>query len=694
MPKKKSPATAKAATTRKPSPASAGEPAPLRFAGGAGATAEAALLTIGSVHPSPLNPRKLFDPAAIEALTSSIAAQGILQPLLVRPHKSRKGEFEIVAGERRYRAAKAAIAQKRVPADFKLPVLIRAVTDAELPTLAGTENVGRENLSPIEEATLFQAMRPLFKDRPGRAEAHIAAACGTNERTVFRRLALLRLAPELRTALAKETINLAQAQAFAIGPHNAQRTVLKSITKHGWDFDPDAIRRHITSDLLPVESAFFEPAAYKGEIVEDEGGGKFFADMEAAAKLQEAAIAAKLKDLKEKYPWAKRLTNEYHGNYAEVKPGTDKAGAILWTERDGKVRIQVNVLTPEESRAAARADLAKRTKRSKGKDAAPARMLTDGQSIALKRAKTHAIRRAVALDPKVALALSVMALFGDFKEIAVAFDDGHRTGEMFNEPSAQTRARELAKPLVDVIVASLDKRGREDHEHALAAETAEDGYSGAVMPHELYLEVTPELHAGALAALMAMARDDLAALHAALMARRIGAWFGFAEDREADTAFTIALAKTVDAARFLSETWKPDKKYFAAYGRDALFALALRNGIREKGGVPLNKLKKGEMVAHLAGQAPGFWTPDRFVETGFLSEAGMRKAFEDAGMSDPKPAKPKQPAKKASAAKAAIAGVPVPGFVNAPQCGTAAMPIEPASEKISRDLALEQGEEA
>src|ERR687888_1637939 len=119
----------------------------------AGTKAEASSeVAVDQISPSPFQPRRSFDEAKIEELASSIRNQGIIQPLVVRP----KGEqFELIAGERRWRAAvKAGLS--------RVPVVIREATNHEALQLALVENLQREDLTPIEEASGYRRLQEEF----------------------------------------------------------------------------------------------------------------------------------------------------------------------------------------------------------------------------------------------------------------------------------------------------------------------------------------------------------------------------------------------------------------------------------------------------------------------------------------------------------------------------------------------------
>jgi len=118
-------------------------------------------LPIASIRPLPGNPRKHFDEGALEELAASIASRGVIQPIIVRPQG--KGRYQIVAGERRWRAAQKARLHQ-------IPALVRELSEREVMALALIENLQREDLNPVEEARAYQRL----SDEEGMTQAEIA----------------------------------------------------------------------------------------------------------------------------------------------------------------------------------------------------------------------------------------------------------------------------------------------------------------------------------------------------------------------------------------------------------------------------------------------------------------------------------------------------------------------------------------
>ena len=118
-------------------------------------------LSVAKIDPLPGNPRKRFDESALEELAASIATRGVIQPIIVRPGKS--GRYQLVAGERRWRAAQKARLHE-------IPAIVRELSDREVMALALIENLQREDLNPVEEARANQKL----SDDEGMTQAEIA----------------------------------------------------------------------------------------------------------------------------------------------------------------------------------------------------------------------------------------------------------------------------------------------------------------------------------------------------------------------------------------------------------------------------------------------------------------------------------------------------------------------------------------
>ena len=176
-------------------------------------------LPIELVQRNPQQPRKHFDEAELNDLSSSIKTHGILQPILVRPIAD--GKYEIVAGERRWRAAQRA-------GLHSIPAVIRELNEVEVLEIAIVENVQRMDLNPIEEAQGFQALI----DRFGRTQQDIADAVGKSRPHIANMLRLLQLPDDLQEMVRDGRLSSGHARAILTAPDPrglAQRAISEGL---------------------------------------------------------------------------------------------------------------------------------------------------------------------------------------------------------------------------------------------------------------------------------------------------------------------------------------------------------------------------------------------------------------------------------------------------------------------------------
>jgi ParB family chromosome partitioning protein len=155
------------------------------------------------IRPGVFQPRRRFAEAELEALAQSIREKGILQPLLVRPLAGEEAEFELVAGERRWRAA------QRLGL-HEVPVIVRPIADSEALEIALVENLQRENLSPLEEAEAYSRLMEEF----GRSQASLAEAVGKSRSHVANTVRLLSLPAPVRRQLDEGELSAGHARAL------------------------------------------------------------------------------------------------------------------------------------------------------------------------------------------------------------------------------------------------------------------------------------------------------------------------------------------------------------------------------------------------------------------------------------------------------------------------------------------------
>ena len=188
--------------------------------GGAGSN-DLAHVPVDQIHPNPRQPRKRFDHEATAGLAESIRAQGIIQPVVLRPRPA--GGYELIAGERRWRAAREANVAT-------LPALVRDAADRDALLLGLVENVAREELSPIEEARAYA----LLTDELELALGEIAERVGSSKPAVSNRLRLLELSDDILAMVERGELTEGHARAVLAVPDNeGRRRLARKIVRQG-----------------------------------------------------------------------------------------------------------------------------------------------------------------------------------------------------------------------------------------------------------------------------------------------------------------------------------------------------------------------------------------------------------------------------------------------------------------------------
>ena len=160
-------------------------------------------LPVEWIQPGQYQPRKDIQPEALEELAASIKAQGLMQPIVVRPLASADDRFEIIAGERRWRACQLAQLDT-------VPALIRDVADDAAIAMALIENIQRENLNPMEEAAALHRLQHEFE----LTQMEVAEAVGKNRATVANLLRLMNLNEDVKRLLEHGDIEMGHARAL------------------------------------------------------------------------------------------------------------------------------------------------------------------------------------------------------------------------------------------------------------------------------------------------------------------------------------------------------------------------------------------------------------------------------------------------------------------------------------------------
>jgi ParB family chromosome partitioning protein len=188
---------------------------------GGASTQELAEIPVDRIHANPRQPRKRFEHEATAGLAESIRAQGIIQPVLLRPRAA--GGYELIAGERRWRAAREAGVET-------LPAVVREAADRDALLLGLVENVAREELSPVEEARAYAVLMDEF----GLGLGELADRVGHSKPAISNRMRLLELSDDILAMLERRELTEGHARAvLAVPDADERRRLARRIVRQG-----------------------------------------------------------------------------------------------------------------------------------------------------------------------------------------------------------------------------------------------------------------------------------------------------------------------------------------------------------------------------------------------------------------------------------------------------------------------------
>lgn len=404
-----------------------------------------------AITPDPDNPRKAFDKTELAELANSIAVDGLIEPLIVRPDEELT---VLVAGERRWRAIGLLIADGRWPADRPILCVQRHVAGPAARALALVENIQRVDLKPMEEADAIKALKDI--DPAVYTNARLAELSGKTERWVELRLALVaNLAPEVKKALADDKIKLAHARELATVPHSLQVGLMKEIERDPEEFTADALKREIDDHKIPLARAGFDTAPFAANIVEIRKGAKvekFFVDKTLFAAEQKKAAQAKVKELRKEWAWAKLEDYFYGYGYGKSADKT-KAGCIVTVDRHSH-KIEVHTGLLEKSRGGNNSG-APKTKEEKAKVKAAEEKRQSAEEMVAAADKAAAelsakLADAIATDSAAAMRVLVfMTMSGYCNQSMIKLQWSHPHDQVVDVDGAKETADDAKKYGVD-----------------------------------------------------------------------------------------------------------------------------------------------------------------------------------------------------------------------------------------------------
>jgi ParB family chromosome partitioning protein len=235
-------------------------------------------IPIELIHRNPGQPRQTFDEAELAELEASVRASGVLQPILVRPSPRTEGEFEIVAGERRWRAAqRAGLAS--------VPALVRTLGDDEAYTVAIVENVQRSDLNPIEEARAYSALM----GRMHRTQEELAGLVGKSRSHVANTLRLAQLPSEVQEHLLAGRLTAGHGRAL-LSAENPRQLAELAVTRQLSVREVEGLARQNVSAPRkasgPRKAKDPDTAALEADIEEALGMGVDIADRGGAGEIR------------------------------------------------------------------------------------------------------------------------------------------------------------------------------------------------------------------------------------------------------------------------------------------------------------------------------------------------------------------------------------------------------------------------
>ncbi len=223
-------------------------------------------LGLDAITPNPHQPRQQFDATALSRLAESIASEGLMQPIVVRPRPGAAPHagagrgvtaYELVAGERRWRAARLAELDR-------IPAIVRELDDRQLAEWALVENLQREDLNPIERAEAFHRLADGF----GLSHDEVAQRVGLDRSTVTNHLRLLRLDPEVGSLVARGVLSMGKARALAgVEDAAAQRDLAKRVVKE--EMTVRKVEAAVRALTGPAPSATAAPPAARSAYLDD-----------------------------------------------------------------------------------------------------------------------------------------------------------------------------------------------------------------------------------------------------------------------------------------------------------------------------------------------------------------------------------------------------------------------------------------
>ena len=564
---------------------------------------EVVQLPWASLRPSEFNPRREFDDKALFELATDIYHKGVLQNLVVRPHPTEEGAYEVAAGERRFRAVGLLVEGLelvddeggtsellKVPEGYTVPCRVQPMTDSQLIEIAITENLQREDVSPLDEADGFSRLVGL-----GMKPDEIAVRSGREVRLVEQRLTLAAgLGKEGRKLLTEKNITVAQAQVIAQTTGELKKHLVKLVRENPRHYSADQLRKLTTQGRMLVSDALFGVKASGLQVIEDLWNitPAYFRDTQKAQALQLEAIEAQAQIDRDSGEWKfVDVMPSDHGvqslpwrTYESYGP-QELRGVVYLFSASGQVRRH-EAIRREDAQAAAKAEQSAQRTQARAETAPEDRPVRDAAHKVGQEARARVLWGQLVNDPKRCLALTVQGLFEGACGIS------------------EVKVRREAAPALSGAAAlpevvALVERWTTERPDLFKSE----------QPGVLTRRPSgPRLHA----ALMELSESDLLSLLAYHMHDSLHHWSGFSTNQRPGE-LAVHVAAQIGAGVRLTQEWEVSAEYLNAYTTAQLTALV---ATMPKGCQPsiAPGVSKKELVARtvevaLKLRAAG-WVPD------------------------------------------------------------------------------------
>ena len=296
-------------------------------------------IPVAAIVPNQYQPRKVFDQTEIQELAQTISEHGLLQPIVVR--EFRPGEYEIIAGERRFRAVKLLQWEK-------IPAIVEKMTDAESASLALIENLQRAQLSPVEEA---QAYKQLMEFNH-LTQATLAKGMGKSQSFVANKLRLLKLIKPVQNAILDGRITERHGRALLSLDEDQQRTLLMEIVNQHWNVrqTEDTVAQMLgkpTSAEKAVQQAALEKAAASENMAQAAGETT---EIDVTTDSAAAKTPAKKKQAKKKQPKSIKVSDPriaVNTIKHSIKMVKDSGVAAKVSEKDTADSYEITIRIPK-----------------------------------------------------------------------------------------------------------------------------------------------------------------------------------------------------------------------------------------------------------------------------------------------------------------------------------------------------------